>query len=108
MIDFDDPRVTFKVKGALYYLLPLSFDDVPAVGGALQVDTLQTQADLLVDVLTRKARCDRPSWWLRLTRKPTPADAVRALSVRQQAHLFGEWLGDLRDVVPGESNGSAN
>jgi hypothetical protein len=102
MLDFDDTRVTFRVKKVDYYLLPLSFGDVPAVGDALQVEDLKGQADLLVLALSQKARCNIPSWRLRLTRKLSPADAVRSLSVRQQAQLFGEWLGDMRGVVPGE------
>lgn len=102
MLNFDDPRVTFRVKRVEYYLLPLSFGDVPSVGGALQLDDLKGQADLLVGLLSEKARCDIPGWWLFLTRKLSPADAVKSLSVRQQARLFGEWLGDMNGVVPGE------
>ena len=102
MLDFDETRVTFRVKKVDYYLLPLSFDDVPTVGGALEVEDVKGQAELLVRVLSDKARCDIPSWRLRLTGKMSPADAVRSLSVRQQARLFGEWLGDMRGVVPGE------
>lgn len=102
MLDFDDTRVTFRVKKVDYHLLPLSFGDVPEVGEALQVGDLKSQADLLVQVLSQKARCDIPRWRLKLTRKLSPADAVKSLSVRQQAQLFGEWLGDMRGVVPGE------
>jgi len=75
---------------------------VPTVGDALQTEELKNQADLLVEVLSAKARCDTPTWRLKLGRKLSPADAVRSLSVRQQAQLFGEWLGDMRGVVPGE------
>lgn len=102
MLDFDDTRVTFRVKKVDYYLLPLSFGDVPTVGDALQIADLKGQADLLVEVLSAKARCDIPRWRLKLTRKLSPSEAVRSLSVRQQAQLFGEWLGDMRGVVPGE------
>lgn len=107
MLDFDEAKVTFRVAGVTYYLLPLSFDDVPTVGSAIASDEVKEQAELLVEVLAGKARCDIPAWRLRLGRKPSPDAAVRSLSVRQQARLFGEWLGEMRDVVPGESSGSA-
>lgn len=102
MLDFDDTRLTFRVKGQDYYLLPLSFGDVPEVGSALEVEGLKSQADILVDVLAKKARCDKAAWRLKLARKMSPADAVRSLGVKQQARLFGDWLGDLHGVVPGE------
>jgi hypothetical protein len=110
MLDFDAPATSFKVKGQVYYLEPLSFSDVPTAGAALQVDDVRVQAEQLVELLASKARCAVPGWRLWLTRKPKPADAVRALGVPQQARLFGDWLGELksRGVVPGESSGSAN
>lgn len=109
MLDFDAPSVSFKVKGQVYYLEPLSFTDVPVAGEALKIDDVKQQAETLVELLAGKARCAVPNWRLRLTRKPLPADAVRSLGVPQQAQLFGEWMGDMkaRGVGPGESRRSA-
>lgn len=110
MLDFDDSRTEFKVKGQVYYINQLTLDDAAYVAG-FQSASQSEQIDAMKELLVSKARCDRSSFGLWLRRKPSPQAAVRSLGAVQQARLFGEWMAEFRSsrgVVPGESSGSAN
>lgn len=111
MQSFDTDRHNFTVRGGRYHLEPLDFDAAARMA-ALQELPFQEQIDGLAKLLAEKAASDTPTWWLRLTGRKTPADAVQSLSMTQQARLFQEWLrgnaSSMGMVVPGESSGSAN
>jgi len=110
MIDFDaDAKTTFRVRGGRYYIEPVSLEDAAAVM-RLQKAKQQEQVAAMPELLIAKARSKTPAWWLRVTGRLSPQDAVRSLSAVQQARLFANWMSEFygRGVGPGESSSSAD
>lgn len=111
MQSFDTDRHEFTVRRARYYLDPIDLESAARMS-ALQELPFQQQIDGLGELLAEKAQSNTPTWWLRLTGRKSPADAVRSLSMTQQARLFQQWIrgnaSSMGMVVPGESSGSAS
>lgn len=106
MLDFDVSPVAFRVNGATYWLAPMTLDDAAAISSHAE-STKGEQIIAMRELIASKATSRVPGWWLWLTRRMSPADAVRSLGPAKQAQLFGEWISEYRSVSLGESSGSA-
>lgn len=102
MLEFDNSGTDFRFRGATYYLEPLSLGDASRFGN-LDGKGIADQVTAIVAVMADKARSRKSGFMLWLTGKPSPADAVMALPLAQQAELAKVWLSDAKGVTPGES-----
>lgn len=105
MLEFDLEPTRFRVRGGTYFLAPLTLDDAERISKHSDAPQHE-QISAMADIVASKARSASPSWWLWVTRRLSPEDAVRSLSMPQQAKLFGQWMAEYRGLVPGESTGS--
>lgn len=102
-----DGRHYFTVDKREYFLPAFDVVDIDTVSEIAKLPPRE-QVPVFRDALAARAKTPRSAFFRWLTRFPSPADAVHALSLAQVSELFKSWAGVSEKVSLGESSGSVD